>query len=398
MLYTVYMDFLPEFVAFMRELFVSTLLLAHMLLGTLLSYGNNQPVQPNAPIPASQESSVIVEEPFPAKTDTATSTRGLATSSPVINPSAKITHASTSPAAATPKPLQLQTPLIDPEAINTQTRTAIVNILCSTASDSLLKPISGSGVIIDPRGIILTNAHIGQYFLLRDYPSKNSVDCVVRMGSPARPLYHAQLIYLPPAWIDTNASQVIAEHGVGTGQDDYAFLQISGSTDPAGKLPSIYPSIGMSGQTPDTGDGILIAGYPAGFLDGITIEKSLYPTSAFTAVGQLYSFDKSSNVDVISLGGTVVAQGGASGGAAVRVYDGRLTGIIATATTGSTTASRDLRAITVEHLDRSLRAYGKGGLVAFLSSDMWIEAADFAAKTFEAEKQKLIRVLAPAQP
>ncbi len=381
----------------MRELFVSTLLLAHMLLSTLVSYGNTQPIQPSVPAPAEQTTEVALEQPHPRKTDTASSTRALATSSPTKNPQTKTVPAKTYPAATSSKPQEPLSPLIDPDTINTQTRTAIVNILCGTASNGLLKPISGSGVIIDPRGIILTNAHIGQYFLLRDYPSKNSVDCVVRMGSPAHPLYRAQLVYLPPAWIDDNASQLIAEHGVGTGQNDYAFLQISGPTDPTRTLPSLYPFISMSGQTPDTGDGILIAGYPAGFLDGITIEKSLYPTSAFTAVGQLYSFDKSSSVDVISLGGTVVAQGGASGGAVVRVYDGKLTGIIATATTGSTTASRDLRAITVGHLDRSLRAYGKGGLVAFLSSDMWAEAADFAAKTFEVEKQKLVQVLAPAQ-
>ena len=34
----------------------------------------------------------------------------------------------------------------------------------------LFNPISGSGVIVDSRGVVLTNAHVGQFFLLHDYP------------------------------------------------------------------------------------------------------------------------------------------------------------------------------------------------------------------------------------
>ncbi len=200
-------------------------------------------------------------------------------------------------------------------------------------------------------------------------------------------------MYLPPAWITENASQIKAEHGLGTGQDDYAFLQITATIDPNGTLPSSFSYIQMSGESPAAGDGLLVAAYPAGFLDGIIIEKSLYATSAFTTTGQLYTFDSPSHIDVISLGGTVVSQGGSSGGAVARLYDGKLVGIIATATTGTTTASRDLRAITISHIDRSLRQYGKGGLVEFLSNDPSKLVADFAATSFSSEKQQLITAL-----
>jgi hypothetical protein len=51
-------------------------------------------------------------------------------------------------------------------------RGAIVNIICIQGGG--LRGSSGSGVIVDPRGIILTVAHVGQNFLLRDYPIKNT--------------------------------------------------------------------------------------------------------------------------------------------------------------------------------------------------------------------------------
>ena len=54
--------------------------------------------------------------------------------------------------------------LPDFEAINTFARKAIVNILCTTKNGAL-SPISGTGVVISPNGVVLTNAHVGQLFL-----------------------------------------------------------------------------------------------------------------------------------------------------------------------------------------------------------------------------------------
>src|SRR3989338_2839263 len=70
--------------------------------------------------------------------------------------------------------------------INQKTREALVNIFCVTKSGGIFKPASGSGIIIDKRGIILTNAHVAQYFLLKDYLEQNFIECIVRVGSPAR--------------------------------------------------------------------------------------------------------------------------------------------------------------------------------------------------------------------
>jgi hypothetical protein len=241
--------------------------------------------------------------------------------------------------------------------------------------------------------VILTNAHIGQYFLLSQALGRSSVDCVIRIGSPAAPRYRATLLYLPPQWVENNASQIKSEHASGTGEYDYAFLLINSTTDPSGTLPASFPNILMSGATPVTGENILVAGYPAGFLDSMTIERNLYATSAYSKVGQLYTFDSTMSIDVVSLGGTVVSQGGSSGGAVVRMYDGRLSGLIATATTGTTTADRDLRAITLNYINRSLTALGKGGLLGLLNGDVQDAAATFAKEVAPSEAQKLLEAL-----
>lgn len=321
-----------------------------------------------------------------AATSSVPSKKAVATSTPKKVVQKVVTPSTSTSSVPVSKPL---TPLIDGETLNIDTRQSIVNILCITQGAGTVRSISGSGVIIDSRGIILTNAHVGQYFLLTDYPTKGAVDCVIRTGSPATPLYRATLLYLPSAWVNENASQITAEQSVGTGENDYAFLKISSTTNPQGTLPESFKNLAMSAASPNTGDQMLVAGYPAGFLDGTTIEKNLYATTAFTVIGQLYTFNDARNVDVVSVGGTVVSQGGSSGGAVVRTYDGQLVGLIATATAGETTSSRDLRAITIGYINRSLAAAGKGGLIELLSGDLNKVSSDFAP-TYAQERQKLI--------
>src|SRR6202021_1964720 len=74
---------------------------------------------------------------------------------------------------------------------------SLVNIVCVSADPSI-PSISGSGVIIDSRGIILTAAHVAQFFLLQDYLGPNTVTCLVRDGSPARRAYIAEPVYISP--------------------------------------------------------------------------------------------------------------------------------------------------------------------------------------------------------
>ncbi len=279
-----------------------------------------------------------------------------------------------------------------PSQVNSETREAVVNILCTTQGGGYLNPISGSGVIVQKGGVILTNAHVGQYFLLRDYPTNGNVDCVVRTGSPAMAKYHAKLLYLPPSWITANATQITAQQAMGTGEDDYSFLLITSSVDNS-PLPIEFPQLLLTFDDPIRDKLALLVAYPAGFIDGATVEKNLYASSAITTIGDIFAFTTEGNADLFSIGGTVVSQAGSSGGAAVRIEDGALFGIISTATEGTTTASRNLRAITLTHIEYSLRRAGQDGLSTLLSGDLYKKMTDFNTDIAPQEREQLIKAL-----
>ena len=262
--------------------------------------------------------------------------------------------------------------------INLETREALVNIFCLTKSYSAnITPISGSGTIIDKKGVILTNAHIAQYFLLEDYPTEGFVNCLIRTGSPARAMYKATLLYVSPSWISENATVLTTENPTGTGEHDFALLLIDEALQ--GPLPSEFPYI-----PPETGsdlvdktDSILVGAYPAGLLGAKTIQQDLYASTAIVQPKEFYTFSlEAGTLDVISLGGSVVAQQGSSGGAVVNKY-GKMIGLISTSSDGETTGDRDLRAITLEHIERSLLEHNNTTLEELLSGDLEQKARDF---------------------
>jgi len=279
-----------------------------------------------------------------------------------------------------PPIIQEIVPLNSLTKINEEVRAAVVNILCATASGGTLKPITGSGVIIDTRGVILTNAHIAQYFLLKDYPFKNNVDCTIRMGSPAMPLYKASLLFVSPAWIEANHKNITLENPLGTGEHDFALLLIDDTTNPNNTLPSSFPAISSNLIELDEDvvlkDAYVVAGYPAGFLGGISVIRDLYISSTVSSVKKVYTY-KEDSIDLLSLGGSVLAQKGASGGAVVRQNDKKLVGIIVTTTDQKTTEERDLRAITTTHISRSLEASTNLTLNKYLEGDLKQKVTQF---------------------
>lgn len=283
----------------------------------------------------------------------------------------------TTPKVQAPLPIvQAPTaPLLSSSALNDLVRGSIVNIICTTATGGSLNSISASGVMIEPRGVIITNAHVGQYFLLKDYPRPNFVECIIRTGSPATPKYTAELLFLPPSWIEKNASKINDDRPTGNGEYDYALLRITGSVNPKNPVPSSFPFLRIAITAPDEGQPALVAGYPAGFLGGITVQKELYASSATTHIGELFTF-VSETVDLFSLGGTVVSQQGSSGGAATN-SDGTLIGVIATASDGTDTASRDLRAISTRYIIESFQKESGVSLASYLNGDLIAEARDF---------------------
>ena len=361
-----------QFKAFLLALFIFAQVLAGAISAhSIVTVTPPALTQPASSTPVTAKTAATSTAPLPKTTTVLASTKNIAKT--VVAPP---------PAATTPA---APATLIPTEQLNDQTRPSLVNILCTTKAGGAFAPISGSGIIIDTRGIILTNAHVGQFFLLRDYGSPGNIQCIVRTGSPATPTYTAVLLYLPPPWINANASQITSQQGMGTGENDYSFLLITGSVSSGTTLPASFPALSMSSNSPHVGDPVFLAAYPAGFLGGATIQENLYASSAVSTVQELYTFDNPANVDLVSLGGTVVAQSGSSGGAVVSAANGKLIGLIATESTGTTTSSRDLNAITLAHINRSLTSLGLGGITGLLSGDLQQQAAGFEANIAPAE-------------
>ncbi len=278
-----------------------------------------------------------------------------------------------SPPATVTIPQVILPPITQPatlsfDTINTQAREALVNILCIAEPGSKLPSFTGSGIIIDPRGIILTNAHVAERILLKDYGTPNALKCIIRNGSPARDAYYADLMYLPPSWVDKNISLITDPAPTGTGENDYAFLHIVRSATES-PLPTQFPyiPIDMSQASLLVKDPVLVAAYPAGFLSDRSVHNALYPVTTITTIKTLYTFVKET-LDLISLGGNPVSQKGSSGGGTISAQ-GKLVALIVTSTDAETTGDRELGAITTSHISRSLLENNGTSVSAFLAQD-----------------------------
>lgn len=345
-------------------------------------FGINKPTIYKAPVQSAQIANTTSVKPEKK----ATSTQKQVTQSKVAtNTSEKL---KIKPVSTTTKVKNVEKPIIIPpstptppqpppdfEVINSNARKTLVNIFCTTKNNDL-SPISGTGVIIDSDGLILTNAHIGQYFLLKDFKEKDYLKCIGRTGSPAYPKYNLELVYISPTWVAENKTILKDQNPKGTGENDFAFLRITGNID--NSTPSeIYSYIEPNTREfISVGEPVLLASYPAGFLGGLTIIQNLNITSSITLVQDVFTFGDGS-IDVISVGGTIVSQKGSSGGPVVDSKTS-LIGIITTSSEGNTTSSRGLNAITVSYINRSIQRELDINFRQFLALD----PAKFA-QTFE---------------
>lgn len=274
------------------------------------------------------------------------------------------------------------------DAINTAAREALVNIYCLPRGGGL-RPISGSGIIIDPRGIVLTNAHVAQYVLLSQSP-RIDLACFLRGGSPAAVRWIPSVMYMPPVWVAEHASEITAVRPVGTGEHDYALLYIAASSNGSAR-PGSFPAV-LPDTRPNIGfvdDQVLVASYPAEFLGNVSTD--LHAAASVTTIGELFTFGTTS-VDAISVGGVIEAQSGSSGGAIVNAWR-RLIGIITTTSSGATTAERDLRAITLDYINRDLIAQTGRNLSEILAEDPAAQTRRFAETAAAGLAEQLIAQL-----
>lgn len=291
-----------------------------------------------------------------------------------------------SPVATQPIATALSSPPPAPPAVNASLdaaaatlRAALVNILCYVPSGSGLHSISGSGIIVDAKGIVLTNAHVAQYFLLVN----RGVSCHIRSGSPAVDSYRAKPIFISSTWINANSAVLTESTPSGTGEHDFALLAITHSATSA-DLPSSFPFIPLAAKPPRAGTPVVIASYGAQFLDPSQIQTSLFPTVAFGSVKDVFTFG-TNTIDVLALGGSAAAQEGSSGGG-IADASGDLIGTITTSTVSGDTSSRSLGAITASYIRADYASETGTALDVLLTEPVDTALANFAslARTLEA--------------
>ena len=257
-------------------------------------------------------------------------------------------------------------------------RNALVNIICYVPAGSGLHSISASGIFIDPKGIILTNAHVAQYFLLSD----RNVSCDIRSGSPATDSYDAELIYISPTWIKSNTSVLTTTLPNGTGEYDFALLAVSKSST-KNSLPISFPYAPLAMTPPIVGVPVAIASFGAQFLEASQIRFSLFPIIVFGSVKDVFTFG-TNTIDVIELGGSVAAQEGSSGGG-IADASGYLVGTITTSTISGSTDTRILRAITSSYIRAEYANETGQPLDLLLAQPTSISISNFEPQIFELE-------------
>lgn len=290
--------------------------------------------------------------------------------------------------AETPvEPQEIPPPPSAIEGARTQAQNAVVNILCEPEAGGTMA-VSGTGVIIDPRGVILTNAHVAQYVLLSSRDEVNLL-CKIRSGSPAKDSWNVELLYIPPEWVSEHAADIVKTNPSGTGEHDYALLLATPDVKSTDSLPFLPLETSIS---PDiVGVTVALAAYPAEFSGIHATAQFLLSSSTLTPVKNVLTFNENT-VDVLSFGAVVLAQGGSSGGAAVN-EKGNLVAIISTTSNREFIAERDLRGITLSYINRALsKSYGTS-LAGFLAGDVAAQGEYFRTNRAPALAQTIIEHL-----
>ncbi len=247
----------------------------------------------------------------------------------------------------------------------------VVNILCIRQVGNRTSLTNGSGVIISSSGIVLTNAHVAQHFLLKD----QGYNCSIRRENIPLYGFNAVPLYISEKWIENNFSQIKSSAPTGTGKYDYALLLITGNTNPTASLPK-FPSTKFNTATKflDTGDTVTIAGYPAQMTSSLEVAKNNALQTERVRIREIFTLETSS-VDVVSTTDSVVAQRGASGGGVFK--NDELGGIVVSTKNGNDPMKLSANVLTLSYINRELKNETGKTISEIISGNVIKQAEDF---------------------
>src|SRR3989344_5933765 len=264
-----------------------------------------------------------------------------------------------------------------PLTIEEKVKRSTVNILCSIQKGNFIQKITGSGVVIDPQGVILTNAHVAEYVLLDEGLPEGSVSCFIRTGSPAKNSYKAKVVYISETWIQNNKNNLSMQTITGTGENGYALLVLTERVSlTAPDVPLIY--LAPEASYPAVGQNIILAGYPAGFGDVRLLESALYELVEPSSITNVSSFD-GNTIGVFNTSPTPLSQHGSSGGA-MATDKGTLLGIIVATTIDTYSGKNNLQGISLPYIEKNIKASSGKELGYFIGN------AIEEANNFETQK------------
>jgi CBS domain-containing protein len=295
-----------------------------------------------------------------------------------IEPTLEATSTQSSTTAKKPPEVKIQPsrPVSDAELskVANELSTALVNIYCDVRLVSGRRVVSGTGVLVSPQGAILTNAHLGQFFLFGD---SKAVSCTIRKGNPAVAMYKAAITYVSPSWMEKNSDMLTKGTALGTGEHDIALLTVTEGIGAYTK-PSAFPFVPLGDVIPRKNERLALMSYAAQYLTNTEIDSALHPTVALGAAQEVYTFS-STTPDVMTFAGSTIAQHGSSGGGVINAK-GQLLGMITTSKTEGSFASRVVGAITASYIRREFAEETGSPIDLHLAAPSDVAVAAFASK------------------